>query len=140
MSGELLRVMIVRGRSTVTLVRSGGGASSSASRASSHSPSTSRAGRLKRALNAFWVAPRAGGGGGLGTPTCCAQYWNKSRTIFMLAQAGHQFHEVAGPMPAVELGGQYAVPSGLHRAGRSRQIGKPPGREGVCQVRVYHGG
>src|SRR3546814_3523643 len=72
---------------------------------------TSRAGRLKRALSALSVAPRAGGGGDFGTPTCCAQYWNKSRTIFMLAQAGHQFHEVAGAVPAVELGGQYAVPS-----------------------------
>src|SRR3546814_7123320 len=71
---------------------------------------TSRAGRLKRALSALSVAPRAGGGGDFGTPTCCAQYWNKSRTIFMLAQAGHQFHEVAGAVPAVELGGQYAVP------------------------------
>src|SRR3546814_20515171 len=78
--------------------------SPSASRASSHAPSTSRAGRLKRALSAWSVAPRAGGGGDFGTPTCCAQYWNKSRTIFMLAQAGHQFHEVAGAVPAVEIG------------------------------------
>src|SRR3546814_4493780 len=111
MAGEVLRWLVGRGRSTVTLVRSGGGASPSASRASSHSPSTSRAGRLKRALSALSVAPRAGGGGDFSTPTCCAQYWNKSRTIFMLAQAGHQFHEVAGAVPAVELGGQYAVPS-----------------------------
>src|SRR3546814_8722278 len=73
---------------------------------------------LFRSLSALSVAPRAGGGGDFGTPTCCAQYWNKSRTIFMLAQAGHQFHEVAGAVPAVELGGQYAVPSILHRAGR----------------------
>src|SRR3546814_16824097 len=111
MSGEWLGVMIVRGRSTVTLVRSGGGASPSASRASSHSPSTSRAGRLTRALSALSVAPRAGGGGDFGTPTCCAHYWNKSRTIFLIAQAGHPFPEVSGAVLSIDLGGQTAVPS-----------------------------
>ena len=46
-SGELLRLMIVRGRSTVTVVRRRGGAPSSASRSSSQSPSASRSGKLK---------------------------------------------------------------------------------------------
>src|SRR3546814_16388668 len=73
--------------------------------------------------------------------TLFRSYWNKSRTIFMLAQAGHQFHEVAGAVPAVELGGQYAVPSILHRAGRSRQgeqIGAP--RNARAGARLNGGG
>src|SRR3546814_20924117 len=97
---------------------------------------------LFRSLSALSVAPRAGGGGDFGTPTCCAQYWNKSRTIFMLAQAGHQFHEVAGAVPAVELGGQYAVPSFLHRPGRSRQgeqIGAPRDRKSVASGQSVSG-
>src|SRR4051794_10049013 len=57
MSGEALRVMIVFGFSTVTVVRSGGGPSSS-SRWSSHSPSASRLGRLKRVGVRFSGAPR----------------------------------------------------------------------------------
>jgi hypothetical protein len=56
-SGEVLRLMIVFGRSTVTVVRTGGGAPSIASRSSSQSPSASVCGMLKRPLTALSVAP-----------------------------------------------------------------------------------
>src|SRR3546814_17466921 len=49
-----------------------------------------------------------------------------SRTNFMFPEARHQFHEVAGAVPAVELHCENAVPAVLHRAGRSgerEQIG-----------------
>jgi hypothetical protein len=58
MSGELLRVMIVFGFSTVTVVRSGGSSPSTVSRSSRQSPSSSRSGRLKRMLSRLSVAPR----------------------------------------------------------------------------------
>src|SRR5436305_8687135 len=57
MSGELLRVRIVLGFSTVTVVRRRG-TPSSASTSSSHSPSTTRCWRLKRAGVGLRVAPR----------------------------------------------------------------------------------
>src|SRR5437764_8150105 len=57
MSGELLRVRIVLGCSTVTVVRRRG-TPSSASTSSSHSPSTTRCWRLKRAGVGLRVAPR----------------------------------------------------------------------------------
>ena len=50
--------MIVRARSTVTLVRGGGGVPSIAACSSSQSPSASRAGKAKRRLAWFSVAPR----------------------------------------------------------------------------------
>src|SRR5215210_1646885 len=57
MSGELLRVRIERGCSTVTVVRRLG-VPSSASTWSSHSPSTTRSLRLKRVGVGLRVAPR----------------------------------------------------------------------------------
>jgi len=57
MSGEALRVRIVRGCSTVTLVRRRG-SPSSASTLSSQSPSTWRSCKLKRAGVSLRVAPR----------------------------------------------------------------------------------
>src|SRR5436309_16029454 len=57
MSGELLRVRIVFGCSMVTVVRRRG-TPSSASTSSSHSPSTTRCWRLKRAGVGLRVAPR----------------------------------------------------------------------------------
>src|SRR3546814_2576591 len=48
--------------------------------------------------------------------------------VSALGQARHEFHEIAGPEAIVELADKYAVPSVLHRAGRSGQredIGAP---------------
>jgi hypothetical protein len=66
MSGELLRVMIVLGCSTVTVVRSGGASPSTSSRESSQSPSASRTGRLNRVGVRFSGAPRPGRASGRG--------------------------------------------------------------------------
>jgi hypothetical protein len=57
MSGEVLRVMMVSARSTPTVVRRRGGSPSTSACSSSHSPSASRVGRLKRVLVALPVAP-----------------------------------------------------------------------------------
>src|SRR4051812_34152235 len=66
MSGERFQAMIVLGFSTVTVVLSGGGPSSTSSRASSQSPSASRTGRLKRVGVRFSGAPRPGRTSGRG--------------------------------------------------------------------------
>src|SRR3954464_2628078 len=80
MSGDVLRLMIVFGFSTVTVVRSGGGPSSSASRASSQSPSASLSGRLKRVGVRFSGAPRPERASGRFIPWIYAVNKNVSRT------------------------------------------------------------